>query len=602
MSTRRLSRCCEKYGDASSTQDSSDPSTSDLPATRNFRHSGGSWRRSDDDRSRSGSSSREFRTVVRDSKNFDTLRLVLTKETSRIQQLQEKRSANITTRGAGDGEARTRVNGLKPDGEGAKAVRAVMTFLRFIGPGFMIAVAYVDPGNFATDIAAGASYRFKLLFVVLVSNLFAVFLQGLAIKFGTVTGMDLATAFRLYLPRWLNYCLYGLAEVAIVATDIAGVVGTAIGLNLLIPKLPLVAGCLLSILEVVFILIFYRPDGSMRSLRSFEIFVCLMLVTVVICFCIQLSLVEDTDVGEIFRGYLPSEAIFQTQGLYCSCGILGATIMPHGLFLGSGMVQPRLREFDAKQGLLPPDPPSPISETSEKRIYVPSHAAIKHSFKYSIAELAVSLIVVALFINSAILVISGTSLFENANAHELNIFGMHDLLSTSISPVAGRIFALALLLSALSAGIVCTIAGQMISEGALGCKMKPWLRRLVTRSISVIPATLIAAFLGRRGLSAALTGSQVALSTVLPFVTLPLIYFTSRDRYMTVQPGSPRLRMGSSSGLLMRSDTEGLAGIESEGEGIKMANSWPLAILAGVVWLIITVMIVANLILMGVER
>jgi metal iron transporter len=168
-------------------------------------------------------------------------------------------------------------------------------------------------GNYATDVAAGASFRFRLLFIILVSNLFAIFLQSLCIKLGAVTGMNLAQNCRANLPRWLNYVLYVFAESAIIATDIAEVIGTAIALNLLL-KIPLVAGCAISIVDVLVILFLYKPAGSMRSLRAFEIFVMLLVLGVVICFCFQLSLIENTGIGEVFRGYVPSSAIVQSKG------------------------------------------------------------------------------------------------------------------------------------------------------------------------------------------------------------------------------------------------------------------------------------------------
>ncbi|KAF5134470.1 Manganese transporter SMF1 [Metarhizium anisopliae] len=474
---------------------------------------------------------------------------------------------------------------------------AFWTFGTFVGPGFMISVAYIDPGNYATDIAAGASYQYKLLFIVLLSNLFAILLQSLAIQLGTVTGLDLASACRAYLPRWLNYLLYGLAEVAIIATDMAEVVGTAIALNLLIPKLPLVAGCALSILDVMAILIFYRPDGSMKGLRLFEMFVCLLVLGVVICFCIELSMISGS-VGEVFRGYVPSSSLVESQALYQACGILGATVMPHSLYLGSGIVQPRLREFDSKHGLIPEELATSASSATndeylDKGIYVPSQAAIKHSLKYSITELALALFTFALFVNSAILIVAGASLYQNPDALEADIFGIHDLLAKSISPAVGTIFALALLLSGVSAGIVCTIAGQLVSEGAIRWKLKPWLRRLITRSISITPSIIIAGAVGRSGLNTALTASQVVLSSVLPFVTLPLIYFTSRSRYMTVLPGMAR--------YYNEDDDRGRPGANSAA-GVNMANPWYIIILGVLVWLVITVMNVANLVLLGLGK
>ncbi|KAM3514829.1 hypothetical protein MY11210_001553 [Beauveria gryllotalpidicola] len=483
-----------------------------------------------------------------------------------------------------------------------KLKKALFNYAKFVGPGFMISVAYIDPGNYATDIAAGASYQYSLLFIVLLSNVFAILLQTLAIQLGSVTGHDLASACRAHCPRWLNYLLYALAEVAIIATDLAEVIGTAIALNLLIPRLPLVAGVALSIVDVMFILIFYRPDGAMKGLRLFEFFVCLLVLGVVVCFCIQLSMIHESSVGDVFRGFVPSRELVEPQALYQACGILGATVMPHSLYLGSGIVQPRLKEYDTQQGLIPAAP-SPLSSSSssgasageyghDKIVYVPSQAAIKHCLKYSIIELSTSLFTFALFVNSAILIVAGASLYQNPEALDADIFGIHDLLSKSISPAVGTIFALALLLSGISAGIVCTIAGQMVSEGALRWKVKPWVRRFVTRAISVTPSLVIAAAIGREGLNTALTASQVILSTVLPFITLPLIYFTSRSRYMTVRPGMARYHV---------EDESEVASVD-EVPGIDMSNPWWLVILGSLVWLAMAVMNVANIVLLGLGK
>jgi metal iron transporter len=466
-----------------------------------------------------------------------------------------------------------------------RARGVLVKYGKFVGPGFMISVAYIDPGNYATAVAAGATYRFRLLFMVLASNIIAIFLQSLCTKLGTVTGMNLAENCKANFPPWLNYTLYFFAESAIIATDIAEVIGTAIALNLLL-HIPLVAGCALSIVDVIVILFFYRPGrGSMRGLRLFEFFVALLVIGVVVCFCFQLSLVRDTGVGEVFRGYLPSKALVQGQGLYQACGILGATVMPHSLYLGSGLIQARLREFDR---LNTPDsvierPPHPESdedgeaEAEEEVKYRPSISAIRSCLSYSIAEQAISLFTFALFVNSAILIVAGASLYGVTGAEEADLFGIHDLLSRTMAPVAGTIYALALLLSGISAGIVCTIAGQMVSEGQLSLKMKPWVRRLFTRSISVTPSIIIAGAVGREGLNAALNGSQVALSVILPFVTAPLIYLTCRNKYMTV------------------------ATREGEGGpgGISMRNNWLTASIAVALWLLICVMNVSLLVLVG---
>ncbi|KAI1455075.1 natural resistance-associated macrophage protein [Annulohypoxylon moriforme] len=491
-----------------------------------------------------------------------------------------------------------------------RILHTIITFGKFVGPGFLVAVAYIDPGNYSTDISAGAENQFRLLFIILMSNLFAIFLQCLSIKLGTVTGMNLAEACRAFLPRWLNYFLYFLAEAAIIATDIAEVIGTAIGLNLLIPKLPLVAGCAISILDVMIILFFYRPNASMRGLRIFEWGVMLLVFAVVICFCIQLSLIEGSTPGEVFLGYVPNDSITQSGGLFQACGILGATVMPHSLYLGSGIVQSRLMDYDNKRGLLPPRPASSnssnaSSEIEEKTYYVPSLKAVRHSLKYSYAEVAISLFTFALFVNSAILIVAGASLFNNPDALEADIFGIHDLLSQSISPAAGTIFALALLFSGVSAGIVCTISGQMICEGALHWRMKPWLRRLVTRSISITPSIIIAGAAGREKLNDALNGSQVALSVVLPFVTAPLIWFTCFNKYMTVQAGNARYKTEGKdpftiNGGALNNDASGRELATSEGKPVQMANPWYISVLAGIIWLILVIMNVANLVLLGI--
>ncbi|CAK7226182.1 NRAMP-like transporter smf-3 [Sporothrix bragantina] len=545
-----------------------------------------------------------------------------------------------------------------------KVVSSLGTFWRFVGPGFIVSVAYIDPGNYSTDIAAGATYRFKLLFVVLLSNCFAIFLQSMSIKLGTVSGRNLAAACRAFLPRWLNLALYILAEVAIIATDIAEVIGTAIALNLLQPKIPLVAGCAISIVDVFIVLIFCKPENGTRSgLRAFELLVVPLVLGVVICFCIQLSMIDHStnSVGEVFRGYLPSSALIQQQGLYQACGILGATVMPHSIYLGSGIVQARLREFDEKRGLLPPgaqqaSQPQIIQaevedaasdeddddnqnsrsanrtsslqrhfyfvkskageeDVTQKYTYIPSLHAIRHCYKYSVTEVGISLFTFALFVNSAILIVAGASLYQNPDAVGADIFAIHDLLVQTISPAAGTVFALALLLSGLSAGVVCTVAGQMVCEGAIQWTIAPWLRRLLTRSISILPSIVIAGAVGREGLDTALNATQVVLSVVLPFVTAPLLWFTTFDKYMTVQPGAARFALRSrykkGSDETSRND---ISNIDSQDRGLpdeedgdvdgseapcKMANSWPTAILGLAIWLFITVLNIANLVLLG---
>jgi metal iron transporter len=230
------------------------------------------------------------------------------------------------------------------------------------------------------------------------------------------------------------------------------VIGSAIALNLLL-HIPLVAGCAITLVDVFVILVFYRPNGSMLHIRIFEYFVMALVLGVVVCFCIQLSYVQNTSVGEVFKGYLPSADVIRGNGVYLSCGILGATVMPHSIFLGSGVVQSRLRQFDVDAGTA--DPASSADDNLElDEKYRPSISAINSCLHYSVVELAFSLFTFALFINSAILIVAGSWLYNNSEATEADLFGIHRLLSSTIAPIAGTLFALALLLSGTSAGIV----------------------------------------------------------------------------------------------------------------------------------------------------
>ncbi|KAI4148059.1 MAG: hypothetical protein LQ340_005258 [Diploschistes diacapsis] len=483
-------------------------------------------------------------------------------------------------------------------------IRSVGYLASFVGPGFLIAVAYIDPGNYSTDVAAGAATKYQLLFIVLMSNVFAVVLQALSVRLGTVTGKNLSENCRAHLPRWLNISIYVLAEAALIATDIAEVwvsvicsggglsynaytsqvIGSAIALNLLF-NIPLVAGCAITLVDVLLILLFYTPEGSLSRLRLFECFVAALVMAVVVCFCVQLSLLTNTSAGQVFFGYLPSAAVVEGEGVYLSCGILGATVMPHSIFLGSGLVKPRLRRFDeAEDTAISQETP----QVAGKVEYKPSLKAIKHCLKYSTIELAISLTGFALFVNSAILIVAGASLFSNSAAQTADLFGVYDLLSSSITSAAGTIFAVALFFSGTAAGIVCTIAGQMVSEGHINWTMAPWLRRLLTRSITIVPSIIVAATLGRAGLSAALNASQVALSIILPFVTAPLIYFTCQNKYMTVN--------GTNIGSEPRQEW----GIRVA--SVPMRNHWIMSCLAVLVWLVITIMNIALLVFLGLGK
>lgn len=252
--------------------------------------------------------------------------------------------------------------------------------------------------------------------------------------------------------------------------------------------------------------------------------------------------------------------------------------MPHSLYLGSGLNQPRLKQFDIRHNNYT-EARTDDEDGEVEQKYRPSLSAINSCMNYSIAELALCLFTFALFINSAILIVCGASLFSVTGAENADLFGIYELLHDQLGHAAATVFAVALLLSGCSAGIVCTMAGQMISEGQINWRLKPWITRLLTRSISIVPAILVAGTIGKKGLSEALVGSQVALSVILPFVSAPLIYYTCRNKYMTV---------------ITASSITGEPGSE-----VKMRNHWITATLAVLIWVVIVIMNVANIVLTG---
>ncbi|KAI0464547.1 hypothetical protein LJB42_002162 [Komagataella kurtzmanii] len=433
---------------------------------------------------------------------------------------------------------------LKP-----KIIRMFFKYLKFLGPGIMVSVANMDPGNYSTAVSAGAKFEYKLLVTVFVSNIMAIFLQSLCTKLGCVTGLDLAQNCRAHLPKKLNLLMYIMAELAIIATDLAEVVGTAVSLNILF-GVPLFWGVVLTVIDVLVVLMAYRPNGPLLIIRVFEGFVGLLVLATVICFTVELVGISDTtDWREVFVGYLPSKTVFKGEGLYLSLAILGATCMPHSLFLGSGLVQPRLRDFDEKHGYLPKKSLEEIGssrnvverffaneEEEAHSPYKPSLEAINDSMTYAVTELVVSLLTVALFVNSAILIVAGSTLTDKEITSDdaADLFTIYELLSEHLTKTAGLVFALALLFSGQSAGITCTLAGQMVCEGFLRWNMHPAARRLIVRGIAIAPCLLLVLVSGREGLSSALNMSQVVLSFLLPPLAAPLIWFTCNKNIMKV--------------------------------------------------------------------
>ncbi|KAI5960896.1 SMF1 [Candida theae] len=489
-------------------------------------------------------------------------------------------------------------------------------YASFIGPGLVVSVSFIDPGNYQTCVTGGSSNQFSLLFIVFLSNCIAIFLQSLCIKLGSVTGYDLARCSREFLPRKLNLLLWVLAEAAIIATDIAEVIGSAIALNILL-RIPLPAGVVITIVDVLFVLMAYRADtSSMKFVKIFEYSVGALVGVVVVCFCIQLSKIH-ADARDIFRGYVPSKQMFEGSGLTIATSIVGATVMIHSLFLGSGLVQPRLREYDVKNGYVNLDKlvnddnknsrdeksvtslasTSSCSDEEKKELkrkqyekeadffyhnYKPSYKAINYSLKYSIIELALSLCTLALFVNSAIMIVAGATMYGTPEAMDADLYTIHDLLSRSIAPAMGTIFMVALLFSGQSAGIVCTIAGQVVSEGHINWTLKPWLRRLITRCISIIPCLVVSVCLKREGMSIALNISQVIISILLPPLTAPLIYFTCSKKFMRVKlSNDDEYQLGAGKDVF----------VDENGNRYKyMTNNWITTICAVAVWILVSML------------
>ncbi len=441
-----------------------------------------------------------------------------------VRNLPNRLVQTIRRRGSNDLDDRTRIQKLR---------RILLKYITFIGPGFMIAVSYIDPGNYSTDVTAGALFQYKHLFILFLTNLFAIYLQSISCKLGCVTGLNIAEVCRKRCPLWVNIITYFFCEVAIIATDLAEVIGTAIALNILF-KIPLVAGVALTMTDVLIVLMAWRPDGSMRATRYFEIFVAVLVLVVVVSFVILLTKVEANG-KDVLSGYLPSKTVIDPSGIYTSLSILGAVVMPHSLILGTGLTQPRMREYDVRKGNISPNAQISEGNTYDDSLkYIPSLAAVRSTLSYSIVEMTLSLLTFALFVNSAILVVAGSTLFGIDAAANADLFGIHDLLRDLLSPAAGTIFALALLASGQSAGIVTTMAGQLVSEGFFRWTIKPWLRRTITRGIAVAPCLVVAASVGRSGLADVLNASQVALSILLPIIIFPILWFTGDKNCMRV--------------------------------------------------------------------
>lgn len=366
----------------------------------------------------------------------------------------------------------------------------------FFGPAYLVSVGYMDPGNWATDLAGGSKFGYTLIWVLLMSNLMALLLQGLSARLGIVRGRDLAQANREAYPRAVNFILYILAEIAIAACDLAEVLGMAIGIQLL-TGLPLVWGVSITVLDT-FLLLYLQKMG----MRKMEAFIITLVAIVAVCFLIEIILAKP-NLSEVAVGFIPHFP--DNEALYIAIGIIGATVMPHNLYLHSALVQTRKIER--------------------------TDAGIKQALKFNRIDSTIALNL-AFFVNAAILVVAATVFFKTGNSHVAEIKEAHRLLPGFLGNAAPILFAVALIAAGQSSTITGTLAGQIIMEGYLSLRINPWLRRLITRLLAIIPALIVIIIYGEENIDALLVLSQVVLSLQLGFAIIPLIHFVSDKKKM----------------------------------------------------------------------
>ncbi len=367
--------------------------------------------------------------------------------------------------------------------------------LAFSGPGYLVAVGYMDPGNWATDLAGGSRFNYALLSVIMISNLMAILLQSLALRLGIVTGRDLAQACRDHYSPPVSFALWVLCEIAIAACDLAEVIGSAIALNLLF-GIPLIWGVLLTAFDVMILLLLQN-----RGFRWLEAVVITLVLSIGICFAVEIFF-SRPEVSGILRGFIPSSQIVTNpEMLYIAIGILGATVMPHNLYLHSSIVQ--------------------------TRNYERTPAGKREAIKFATIDSTIALMF-ALFINAAILIVAAATFYRSGNYGVAEIGDAHQLLTPILGAAgASTLFAVALLASGQNSTLTGTLAGQIVMEGFLNIRLRPWLRRLITRLIAIIPAVIVTALYGESGTAKLLIFSQVILSLQLSFAVFPLVMFTS---------------------------------------------------------------------------
>ena len=383
--------------------------------------------------------------------------------------------------------------------------------LAFSGPGYLVAVGYMDPGNWATDLAGGSAYGYTLMSVIMISSLMAILLQILAARLGIATGRDLAQACRAEYSRPVSFSLWVLCEIAICACDLAEVIGSAVALNLLF-KIPLIIGVILTALDVLVVMLLQK-----RGFRYLEALVIGLIALIGMGFLLELFF-SQPNVAEVFKGLIPSPQIISNPGmLFIAIGIIGATVMPHNLYLHSSIIQTRKYEQNAE--------------------------GKREAIRFAAIDTTTAL-TLAFFINAAILIVSAATFYTRGQHDVAEIQDAYKLLSPTLGVgVASTVFALALLASGQNSTLTGTLAGQIVMEGFLNLRLRPWLRRLITRSIAIVPAIIVTALYGNSGVAKLLIFSQVILSVQLSFAVVPLVIFTSNKKRMGEFVNPPWLKL-----------------------------------------------------------
>lgn len=396
----------------------------------------------------------------------------------------------------------------------------ISDIINLIGPGVIVSVAQIDNGNIAASTTSGALFEYNPLFIVVLSNVFALIFQMLSCKLGVVTGKDLCRLCKEKFHPKIANLIFVLIELSIISGDLSQLIGSAVAMNILF-KIPTNIGLVLTIIDCFLVLIFYN-NNSLKGVRIFEVLVTILVIATMGLFGIELLQIQISDKMQVLKGLIPHVSDYKNSSfLYSQASIIGSNVMPINLIIGSYVNQVRLRNFDVlKFGKYIPNKPT-------------LHA-VKKTLKGSLVELSIALLVAGIFVNGAIVILSGTLFYNNPEAVDADLKGIYLMLCDLVSDFAGTIFAVAILFAGQSASWVGVAASEIVLLGFLDLTVDPWVSKVFTRLLALIPCLIVGVFFGDKGINTVLNFSQVLLSLILPFVAIPLIMFTSDREIMKV--------------------------------------------------------------------